>query len=86
MDQKMEIKIDKIIRTKRKTIALQITEDANLIVRAPYDVSEQTIKNVVIKHKDWIEKKKKKDSFARSPICSQRVCKWRRLFIPWTVL
>ena len=60
MDQKMEIKIDKIIRTKRKTIALQITEDANLIVRAPYDVSEQTIKNVVIKHKDWIEKKKKK--------------------------
>jgi len=55
----MEIEIDKIIRTKRKTIALQITDDATLIVRAPFDVSEQTIKSVVNKHMNWIEKKKK---------------------------
>lgn len=55
----MEIEIDKIIRTKRKTISLQITDDATLIVRAPFDVSEQTIKNVVNKHMNWIEKKKK---------------------------
>lgn len=54
----MQIKIDRIIRTKRKTIALQITDDATLVVRAPFEVSEKTIKNVVIKHKDWIEKKK----------------------------
>lgn len=63
---KMEIEIDKIIRTKRKTIALQISDDATLIVRAPFEVSEQTIKNVVIKHKDWIEKKKK-DILSRDP-------------------
>jgi len=55
----MEIEIDKIIRTKRKTISLQITDDATLIVRAPFDVSEQTIKSVVNKHMNWIEKKKK---------------------------
>lgn len=30
-----DIKIEKIIRSKRKTIALQITENATLIVRAP---------------------------------------------------
>lgn len=62
----MQVEIDKIIRTKRKTIALQITDDATLIVRAPFEVSEQTIKNVVIKHKDWIEKKKE-DILARDP-------------------
>lgn len=56
----MNIKIEKIIRTKRrKTIALQITDDATLIVRAPFDVSDEIIMGVILKHKDWIEKKKK---------------------------
>jgi predicted metal-dependent hydrolase len=62
----MGVEIDKIIRTKRKTIALQITDDGTLIVKAPFGVSEQTIKNVVIKHKDWIERKKK-DILSRDP-------------------
>jgi predicted metal-dependent hydrolase len=56
----MQIEINKIIRTKRKTIALQITDDATLIVKAPFGISEQAIKNVVIKHIDWIKKKKEK--------------------------
>lgn len=55
----MTIKIEKIIRSKRKTIALQFTDEATLIIRAPFDVSEDIINEVVIKHKDWIEKKKK---------------------------
>jgi len=53
------VEIKKIIRTKRKTIALQITDDATLVVRAPFDIKEKTIKNVVIKHKDWIERKRR---------------------------
>lgn len=55
--KKMEI--DKIIRSKRKTIALQITDNATLIVKAPFEVSEETIRRVVIKHSKWIEEKKK---------------------------
>lgn len=48
----------KIIRSKqRKTIALQITDSATLIVRAPSSVSDETIKKVILKHKDWIEQK-----------------------------
>jgi len=62
----MDIKIDSIIKTKRKTIALQITDDATLVVRAPFFVSEKTIKDVVTKHKDWIERKKK-DILSRDP-------------------
>jgi len=62
----MQIKIEKIIRSKRKTIALQITDDATLIVKAPFEVSENAINNVVNKHLEWIEKKKK-NILARDP-------------------
>lgn len=55
----MDIEIEKIIRTKRKTIALQITDDATLIVKAPLNVNNKTIKAVVLKHKKWIEQKKR---------------------------
>jgi len=57
--RKMQMEDYKIIRSKRKTIALQIIDDATLIVRAPFDVSEETIKRVVAKHIKWIEQKKK---------------------------
>jgi len=57
--RKMRTEDYEIIRSKRKTIALQITDDATLIVRAPFGVSEETIKRVVAKHIKWIEKKKK---------------------------
>lgn len=62
-----EIEIEKIIRSKRrKTIALQITDDATLVIRAPLNVSEQTIKNVVAKHMEWV-KKKRNDVLLRDP-------------------
>ena len=54
----MEVKIEKIIRTKRKTIALQVTDNATLIVRAPFNVDDNTIISIVQKHKRWIKKKK----------------------------
>jgi len=54
----MDIEIEKIIRTNRKTISLQITDDATLIVKAPFDANDKTIMGVVLKHKKWIEQKK----------------------------
>ncbi len=54
----MEIKIDKIIPSKRKSIALQITEDASLIVRIPYNMKYETMMEFVNKNKSWIVKKK----------------------------
>lgn len=62
----MDIRIEQIIRTNRKTIALQITEDGALIVRAPFSVSDETIMRVIYKHRDWI-KEKKKQMEARDP-------------------
>lgn len=45
-----------IIRSKRKTVALQINEKGKLTVRAPQRLSERKIAKIVEKHADWIEK------------------------------
>lgn len=55
----MDIEIKKIIRTKRKTISLQITDDATLIVRAPFNANDEVIRKVVSKHRKWIEQKRR---------------------------
>ena len=49
-----EIKIDQIIRSHRKTIGLQITNDARLIVRAPYSASEDYIRKLISRKESWI--------------------------------
>ncbi len=48
-----------IIRSSRKTVALQLDRDGNLIVRAPYRMSQKAIQTFVLEHTDWIEKKLK---------------------------
>lgn len=52
-----EIKIDKIIKSKRRTIALEVTRDAILIVRAPYRTPFDFIEKVVFKKRFWIKEK-----------------------------
>lgn len=54
----MEIKIERIVRSNRKTVALQITENGTLIVKAPVDADEKVIWNVIERHRYWIEKRK----------------------------
>ncbi|MDD5528931.1 MAG: SprT family zinc-dependent metalloprotease [bacterium] len=53
----MEIQISKIIRSRRRTIELQINSDSTLIVRAPLRVSEKYINKLVYKKRLWISKK-----------------------------
>lgn len=52
------MEIEQIIRTKRKTVSLQVTDKATLVVRAPLKVSNEMIIKIVDKHKKWIDKKK----------------------------
>lgn len=49
----------KIIRSSRKTLALQVTRDG-VIVRAPYRVSDGEIRRFVSEHRDWILKHQEK--------------------------
>jgi len=54
------MKIDKIIRSRRKTIAIHITEKVEVEVRAPLNFTDETIHKFVEKHKKWIENTKEK--------------------------
>ena len=47
----------KIIRSKRKSIGIEIKSDLSLIVRAPYFLSDTAIKKVVLEKEAWIDKK-----------------------------
>lgn len=53
-----EIKIDKIIRSKRRSIALVVSSDATLVVRAPMRISLEYIQNLISEKRDWIEKRR----------------------------
>jgi predicted metal-dependent hydrolase len=49
-----------IERSSRKTVALIVNSEAELIVRAPLNVRENEIKNIVTKKQKWIEEKRYK--------------------------
>lgn len=46
----------KIVRAKRKTVSLSISDELEIVVRAPYFVSSAEIDRFVLSNKKWIEK------------------------------
>ena len=54
----METEAYTVMRSGRKTLALQVKEDGRVIVRAPYRVSKRQIGAFVERHRDWIEKQR----------------------------
>lgn len=46
-----------IIRSKRKTLSLTVTREGEVVVRAPYAVSEGYVADFVEKHGGWIQKR-----------------------------
>ena len=52
-----EIQIHKLIRSRRKSIALMVSPDATLVVRAPLGVSLDYIHDLVRQKRAWIETK-----------------------------
>jgi predicted metal-dependent hydrolase len=45
----------KVIYSERKTVAISI-ENCEAVVKAPIDTDEETIRKIVLKHSQWIEK------------------------------
>jgi len=45
-----------IVRSKRKTLALQVTRDARVVVRSPLRISEQKIIEFLALHYTWVKK------------------------------
>lgn len=52
-----EIPVEKIVRSRRKTIALEVTAHATLIVRAPHRVPQAYIDALIREKNAWIQKK-----------------------------
>lgn len=46
----------RLIRSKRKTISLQINENCEVVVRAPMRMPQEEIDRMVERHTDWIER------------------------------
>lgn len=44
----------RIIRSQRRTIALEVTRDAHVIVRAPYHASDEAVAAFVSAHEQWL--------------------------------
>lgn len=57
--KKLKIKIDKIIRSRRKTLSLQIGNDGKLTVRSPLKISVKRIEKAVEEKSDWIFEKQR---------------------------
>ena len=53
----MEIAVAKLIRSRRRTLALEISANAELIVRAPLSTSQEYIKKFILQKSAWIRKK-----------------------------
>lgn len=49
-----------LIRSKRKTVSLEVSENLQVIVRAPLDMSVKRIEEFVTKNEKWIEKAKER--------------------------
>ena len=51
----MSVPAYELIRSSRRTMALEITRDCRVLVRAPMRISKQRIDAFVSAHADWIE-------------------------------
>lgn len=54
----MRIDIDRLIRSRRKTVGLTLAPDGTLTVRAPLRMPEYAIRGIVAQKAAWIEKKR----------------------------
>lgn len=54
-DGNMTIVIDRLVRSRRKTIALIVEHDGRLVVRAPWHLSNRQIERFVLEKEAWIQ-------------------------------
>ena len=55
-----------LIRSRRRTMALQLDREGNAVVRAPYGVKEETIDRFVASHEDWLARARVKQAARRA--------------------
>ena len=61
----------KIIRSRRKTISLEITRELEAVVRAPMALPEAEIRRFLVEKADWIEKARERMRARLAPALTQ---------------
>lgn len=51
-----------VVRSKRRSVALQLMPDGSALVRAPLSMSEEAIAQFVEKHKRWLDRAREKQA------------------------
>ncbi|MBQ8911942.1 MAG: M48 family metallopeptidase [Clostridia bacterium] len=78
-----------IIRSKRKTVSLQVKQDGDLIIRAPLWYRESDAEKLLLKHQAWIEKTRKRMDgrtvFPEDKECIERLKDEARRMLPQRV-
>ena len=66
-----------IVRSKRKTMALQITREGQVVVRCPLWVSDARAREFAESHRSWIEKhcEEIKEQISRQPVYTEEEVK-----------
>ena len=54
------VQLDVLVRTKRKSVAISVTPEGRVVVRAPTNCPIYFIQNLLCKNEEWILKNKKK--------------------------
>jgi predicted metal-dependent hydrolase len=67
----MSIAIDRLIRSRRRTIAVIVEQDGKVTVRAPLRLSEKKIQEFVESHEKWIIKNKTRIEAVPKPLFRQ---------------
>jgi predicted metal-dependent hydrolase len=63
----MTVTVDRIVRSKRRTLALIVEDNGSLTVRAPMRMPATIIQEFVAKHTNWVQKKQS-ETRAMAPI------------------
>jgi predicted metal-dependent hydrolase len=60
-------------RSARKTVSIRV-KDGKVTVLAPYRVTAETIQEIVLKHRRWIEKRLSETSVTAPPLKGEELC------------
>ena len=69
----MNLNIDELIRSKRRTVSLEVTRDGRLVVRAPLRMPIKLIERAVAGKSEWIQNKKQ-SAAARDSLHPPKQC------------
>lgn len=69
----------KVVRSSRRTMSMEITKDAEVVIRAPYAMPESEIERFLKEKSSWIEKnveivkRKAKQQKAQGPLSNEQI-------------